>query len=57
MAGARIFCARHWADLPSPAADFPAEHELSRRLITLPCDHRYGEAEMARVADVFLGAA
>jgi len=54
MAEARIFCARHWADLPSPAADFPAEHALSHRLLTLPCDHRYDDADMARVAETFL---
>lgn len=54
MAARRVFCARHWADLPSPAEAFPAEHELSRRLLTLPCDHRYGDAEMDRVAETFL---
>ena len=54
MAQARIFCARHWAALPSPAADFPAEHALSRRLLTLPCDHRYDDDDMARVAETFL---
>jgi hypothetical protein len=57
MAAARVFCARHWAELPSPAAEFPVEHALSRRLLTLPCDQRYDEADMARVADVFLGCA
>jgi hypothetical protein len=54
MADAGVFCARHWARLPSPAADFPVEHDLSRRLLTLPCDHRYGEDDMARVAETFL---
>jgi len=54
MAEARIFCARHWPELPSPAADFPAEHALSRRLLTLPCDHRYDDADMVRVAEAFL---
>ena len=54
MAGQRIFCARHWAKLPSPAVDFPSEHALSRRLLTLPCDHRYGAPDMARVAETFL---
>jgi hypothetical protein len=57
MAAQRIFCARHWAELPSPAADFPAEHDLSRRLLTLPCDQRYDAADMARVADAFLDVA
>lgn len=54
MAKARVFCARHWADLPSPAAEFPAEHALSRRQLTLPCDHRYDAQDMARVAETFL---
>jgi hypothetical protein len=56
MAKARVFCARHWADLPSPAGDFPAEHALSRRLLTLPCDHRYDAQDMARVAATFLAS-
>lgn len=54
MAERRVFCARHWADLPSPAEAFAAEHELSQRLLTLPCDHRYDAADMARVAETFL---
>ena len=54
MAARRVYCARHWADLPSPPAAFAAEHELSRRLLTLPCDHRYGDADMDRVAETFL---
>ena len=24
-------------------------HDLARRLVSLPCDHRYGEEDMARV--------
>ncbi len=54
MAETRIFCARHWAELPSPAADFPTEHGLAERLLTLPCDHRYDDDDMARVAETFL---
>jgi hypothetical protein len=54
MARRRVFCARHWAELPSPASDFPAEHALSRRLLTLPCDHRYDRDDMMRVAEAFL---
>ena len=53
MAEQGVFCPRHWPDLPSPPDAFGAEHQLSRRLLTLPCDHRYGEDDMARVADVF----
>lgn len=53
MAEQRIFCARHWAQLPSPAVDFPAEHALAQRLLTLPCDQRYVAADMARVVAAF----
>jgi hypothetical protein len=54
MAQAQVYCARHWADLPSPPAEFAAEHALSRRLLTLPCDHRYTDDDMDRVAETFL---
>lgn len=51
MAKARIWCARHWADLPSPPDEFPALHGLARRLVTLPCDQRYGRDDMMRIVD------
>lgn len=47
----RIFAAVHWPEIAALAADFPREHGWTRVLITLPCDHRYGAVEMARVAD------
>ena len=47
---ARIFAAVHWPKLASSAADFPREQAWTRELVTLPCDHRYGPAEMARIA-------
>ena len=50
LAGEGLFCARHWADLPSPAAEFPAAHALAGQLVSLPCDHRYGAADMDRLA-------
>jgi hypothetical protein len=46
----RIFAAVHYPSLPSPADHFPAEHELRRQIITLPCDHRYGEDAMLSLA-------
>jgi hypothetical protein len=46
----RIFAAAHWPRIAGPAEDFPREAGWSRRLITLPCDHRYDEAAMARIA-------
>jgi dTDP-4-amino-4,6-dideoxygalactose transaminase len=53
----RVFAAVHWPNLPSPADEFPAEHALSDSLLTLPCDQRYGDAEMHHVAETFLDAA
>lgn len=49
---ARVFAAVHWPELASPAATFPREHGWTQRLLTLPCDHRYGETEMAAVAEL-----
>lgn len=49
---ARVFAAVHWPELASPADQFPREHAWTRRLLTLPCDHRYTEAEMAGIADL-----
>lgn len=46
-----LFCARHWPALACSAEEFPDEHRLARSLLTLPCDQRYGEAEMARLVD------
>lgn len=51
LAAERIFCARHWAHLPSPTGAFPEAHSLARQLVSLPCDQRYDAAEMARVAE------
>jgi hypothetical protein len=53
---ARIFAAVHWPELASPPAAFPREHGWTRRLLTLPCDHRYDEAEMTAVADLVVEA-
>ncbi len=47
----RIFAAVHWPRIAGPDMDFPREAQWARELITLPCDHRYGEADMARIAD------
>jgi dTDP-4-amino-4,6-dideoxygalactose transaminase len=46
----RIFAAVHWPAIAGPADAFPREAQWSRELITLPCDHRYGAAEMTRIA-------
>lgn len=53
LASERIFCARHWApaDLPSDRADFAWEHQLARRSLTLPCDHRYDAEMLVRLVE------
>jgi hypothetical protein len=51
-----VFPAVHWANLPSPAGKFPDEHALASTLLTLPCDQRYGTAEMEQLATFFLQA-
>lgn len=48
----RIFAAVHWPRIAAPEAGFPREAGWTRELITLPCDHRYGAAEMERLADL-----
>jgi dTDP-4-amino-4,6-dideoxygalactose transaminase len=53
----RIFPAVHWEWLPSSPEAFPDEHRLSRQILSLPCDHRYEAADMARVAAVFTASA
>jgi dTDP-4-amino-4,6-dideoxygalactose transaminase len=52
LISARVFPAVHWPELASPPEDFPREHVWTRRLLTLPCDHRYDAADMARIADL-----
>jgi len=49
MAANRVWCARHWADLPSPQG-FAAEHALSRRCLSLPLDGRYDSKNMETIA-------
>ena len=45
----RVFAPRHWRGLTSPPDLFPWEHGLSRTLMTIPCDQRYGIGDMTRV--------
>ena len=49
-----IFAAVHYPFLPSPAEQFPAEHEVRKQIITLPCDHRYDPDAMEVVAQKVL---
>jgi hypothetical protein len=50
LARQQIFTPRFWADLDErPEAGFAYERAISRRLVPLPVDHRYDEADCARV--------
>jgi dTDP-4-amino-4,6-dideoxygalactose transaminase len=51
MAEAAIFCARHWSELPSDPSAFPTPHRLAGELLSLPCDQRYGAADMDRIVE------
>lgn len=45
-----LFVPRHWPDLPTVDPRFPFEARLAREEATLPCDQRYGEGDMRRLA-------
>jgi len=45
-----IFVPVHWRTILGDAREFPMEHALSKRLLTVPCDHRYAPGDMRRVA-------
>ena len=51
LAARRIFAARHWPALPSDPRQFADAHSMAEKLVTLPCDYRYSEQDMRRVAD------
>ena len=47
----RIYCAQHWPSPPPVTAErFPTAVDGAARILTLPCDQRYDEADMARLA-------
>ncbi|MFN3808136.1 hypothetical protein [Asticcacaulis sp.] len=50
LARSRIWCARHWPNLPSPPSFEPAQ-TLSRCCLSLPLDGRYDLKDMARIVD------
>ena len=56
LADQRIFAAHHWPSLPSPARDFPEAHQLAECILTLPCDQRYDQDDMAQIVAAVRGA-
>jgi hypothetical protein len=53
----QIYAPTHWPIDGFVPAAFAASHRLARSILTLPCDQRYGRAEMAAIAAVVLEAA
>lgn len=51
----RIFVPTYWRDVLELVPPTSTEAFLANGLIPLPCDQRYGEADMARVVDVCQG--
>ena len=51
-----IFPPVHWDLHDVVPAGFEASHRLAGQVMTLPCDQRYDEADMARVAEAFVAA-
>ena len=51
LAAEGLFCAVHWRDLGQAAAGDPVASTLRAGMLTLPVDHRYGPAEMERLAE------
>ena len=49
LAEQRIYCAKHWTDLPNDPTLFPAAHSLSAHILSLPCDQRYEQCDMDRI--------
>ena len=47
-----IYCPIHW-ELPAQvtAAEFPYEHSVQARILTLVCDQRYGSDDMEHILD------
>lgn len=50
LAGQGIYLATHWPRISAPASLHPAAHDLSRSILTVPCDQRYDDADMAMMA-------
>jgi hypothetical protein len=51
LAGQGLFCARHWAELPCPSDRFEAAWRVAGTILSVPCDPRYGAADMDRAAE------
>jgi dTDP-4-amino-4,6-dideoxygalactose transaminase len=55
LAAQGIFAAHHWPSLPSEKTDYPKAHKLAERILTLPCDQRYDQNDMAQIVAAVRG--
>ena len=53
---ALIFPPVHWPIEAVVPERFTDSHRLAGEIMTIPCDQRYGPAEMDRIADVLVAA-
>lgn len=53
---AEIFPPIHWPISDIVPSQFAGSHQLSREIMTLPCDQRYAPPDMDRIADLVLRA-
>jgi dTDP-4-amino-4,6-dideoxygalactose transaminase len=51
LAEQAMYCPVHWPALPSDPAAFPEAHRLAGEMLSLPCDDRYGAADMDRIVE------
>ncbi len=56
LIGERIFPPVHWPIRGAVPEEFELSHQLANELMTLPCDQRYGIADMDRMAAAFRAA-
>lgn len=50
----KIYVPALWPNVAETCAQGTTEHELAANILPLPCDHRYGPAEMDRICDMIL---
>lgn len=55
LISAQIFTPVHWDLGDTVPTEFQYSHRLAREILTVPCDQRYGEAEMLAVAERICG--
>lgn len=54
LAQHKVFCQRMWYPLKLRENIYPLEEGLAKRLLLLPCDHRYRREDMCRIADLVM---